>query len=271
MAATPFQNNVIILTGASAGIGHAMALQLADQGAHLMLAARDASKLEAVAAECESRGGRACIQPTDVGVEADCRMLIERTIAEFGRIDTLVNNAGISMWARFDQMQDIAPFEELMRVNYFGAMWCTHYALPHLKQSRGRIVAMSSLAGKTGVPMRSGYSATKHAMQGFFDSLRIELRDTGVSVTIICPGFVTSEIRERAFKADGTIIGKGNSPVQETKIMSAEECARISIRAMASRRREVVMGLRGKVGQWIKLIAPGIVDRIAAQAVARGR
>jgi short-subunit dehydrogenase len=271
MAQSPFRNNVIILTGASAGIGHAMALQLADQGAHLMLAARDAAKLEAVAAECESRGGRACIQPTDVSIEADCRTLIERTLAEFGRIDTLVNNAGISIWARFDEMHDTAPFEELMRVNYFGAMWCTQYALPHLKQSKGRIVAMSSLAGKTGVPMRSGYSATKHAMQGFFDSLRIELRDTGVSVTIICPGFVTSEIRERAFNADGTIIGKGNSPVQETKIMSAEECARISIRAMAARKREVLMGIRGKVGQWIKLIAPGIVDRIAAQAVARGR
>jgi short-subunit dehydrogenase len=267
----PFQDNVIILTGASAGIGHAMALQLADQGAHLMLAARDAAKLEAVAAECETRGGRACIQPTDVGIEADCRALIERTIAEFGRIDTLVNNAGISMWARFDQMQDTAPFEEIMRVNYFGALWCTFYALPHLKKSRGRLVAVSSLAGKTGIPSRSGYSASKHAMHGLFDSLRIELGGSGVSVTILCPDFVTSEIRERAFKADGAAIGKGNSPVQEGKVTTAEECARDCIRAMASRRREVLMSPRGKIGQWIKLIAPGLVDRIAARAVERGR
>jgi short-subunit dehydrogenase len=269
MGETVFKYNVVILTGASSGIGHAAALQLAGQGAWLALAARDADRLEEAAAECRQRGGRAIAVKTDVAIESDCRNLIERTVAEYGRIDTLINNAGISMFAQFDELQDLAGFERMLRVNYLGAVYCTHYALPHLKQTRGRLVAVSSLAGKNGVPTRSGYAASKHAMTGFFDSLRIELADTGVSVTVIYPGFVTSEIRERAFGADGQPLGK--SPVRESEVMSAEECARIMINAIAKRKREEVMTLRGKLGQWAKLIAPGLVDRMARKAIEEGK
>lgn len=146
---------------------------------------------------------------------------------------------------------------------------CTFYALPYLKQTRGRLVAVSSLAGKNGVPTRSGYAASKHAMAGFFDTLRIELADDGISVTLIYPDFVTSEIRERAFGADGRPLGK--SPVHESEVMSAEECARILIKAMAKRQREELMTARGKIGQWAKLIAPGLVDRMARRAIEQGR
>ena len=138
-----------------------------------------------------------------------------------------------------------------------------------MKQTRGRLVAVSSLAGKNGVPTRSGYAASKHAMVGFFDTLRIELMGTGVSVTIIYPGFVTSEIRERAYGADGQPLGK--SPVRETEVMSAEECARIMIKAIAQRKREEVMTLRGKLGKWLKLIAPGLVDQVARRAIEEGK
>ena len=268
MKKNTFQENVVIITGASRGIGRELAYQLADQGAWLALAARNRERLEEVAAECRQRGGKAISVPTDVALQSDCEQLIERTVAEYGRIETLINNAGITMWSRFDELDDLAPLEQIMRVNYFGSLYCTHYALPYLKQSKGRIVGISSLTGKTGVPTRSGYAASKHAMAGFFDSLRIEVADEGVSVTMIYPGFVATEIRERAYGADGKPLGK--SPVQEGKVMTAEECARLIITAISKRQREQIMTWRGKIGQWIKLIAPGIVDRIAKRAIERG-
>jgi short-subunit dehydrogenase len=141
--------------------------------------------------------------------------------------------------------------------------------LPYLKQTQGRIVAVSSLAGKNGVPTRSGYAASKHAVAGFFDTLRIELADDGISVTVIYPGFVSTEIRKRAFGADG--ISLGESPVRETEVMTAETCARLIVPAIARRQRELVMTLRGKVGQWLKLIAPRFVDRIAQKAIEQGK
>ncbi|HEU4452343.1 MAG TPA: SDR family oxidoreductase [Longimicrobium sp.] len=269
--ADAFRDNVVIVTGASAGIGRELALQLAARGAHLALAARDPVKLEEVAAECRARGVRAIAVPTDVGDEEQCGELVERTVGEFGRLDTLVNNAGISMWARFDEVTDLSGFEALMRVNYLGSVYCTHHALPHLKRSRGRIVGVSSLTGKTGVPTRSGYAASKHAMTGFFDSLRIELADSGVTVTMVYPGFVATEIRERAFGPDGRPLGAGNSPVREREVMTAEECARQILEAAASRRRELIMTTRGKVGWILKVFAPGLIDRIAAKAIAQGK
>ncbi len=265
----PFRENVVILTGASSGIGREIALQLADQGAWLTLAARDAQCLEEVAGECRQRGGRSLVVPTDVSVLAQCQALVDRTLAEYGRIDTLVNNAGISMWARFDEMQALEPFHRLMQVNYFGSLYCTYHALPHLKRTRGRIVVISSLAGKTGVPTRSGYAASKHALVGLFDSLRVELLGTGVTVTMVYPDFVASEIRKRAYGTDGQPLG--DSPVQEDRVMTTERCAQLTIRAMAKRQREDVQTLRGKAGQWIKLIAPAVVDRIALRAIQRGK
>ena len=267
--AEAFRENVVVITGASDGIGREMALQMADQGAWLALAARDAARLEAAAAECRARGGRAIAVPTDVADQAQCRALIDRTVAEYGRIDTLVNNAGITMWARFDEVEDLEPFEKMMRVNFFGCLYCTHAALPHLKKTRGRIVGVSSLTGRTGVPTRSGYAATKHAMAGFFDSLRIELADQGVTVTMVYPGFVSTGIRGRAYGPDGQPLRA--SPVHEADVMTPEECARQIVAAAAARRREVVMTMRAKVGQWIKLIAPAMVDRIARRAIEQGR
>jgi len=269
MPSEPFRENVVVLTGASSGIGRALALQLAEQGAWLTLAARDVQRLEQVAQGCRERGGRAIVVETDVSQQPQCERLIERTLEEYGRVDTLVNNAGVTMWARFDELQGLAPLETIMQVNYFGSVYCTFSALSPLKQTRGRIVAISSLTGKAGVPTRSGYAASKHAMVGFFDSLRIELAGSGVSVTIVYPDFVATETRQRAFGPDGNPLGK--SPVQEGQVMTADECARLIIKAAARRKREEVMGLRGKVGQWIKLIAPGLVDRIAQRAIRRGR
>lgn len=269
MTDNAFRENVVIITGGSSGIGREVAYQLAAQGASIVLAARDPVLLETVAEECRRRGARAIAVPTDVSVESQCRALVERAIAEYGRIDTLINNAGIGMHARFDELETIEPLERIMRINYFGSVYCTHYALPHLKQSRGRIVAVSSLAGKTGVPKRSAYAASKHAMAGFFDSLRLELASEGVSVTVIYPGFVATEIGTRAVGAGGRTLGK--RPVRDSAVMPADECARQIIAAAAARRRELVMTLQGKIGQWIKLAAPAIVDRLILRTVERGR
>jgi short-subunit dehydrogenase len=264
-----FRDNVVVLTGASRGIGREMALQLAGQGARLALSARDAAGLESVAAECRARGGEAVAIPADVAEEPQCAALIARTVEAFGRIDTLINNAGISMWALFEEVTDLSIFEKILKINFLGSVYCTSYALPHLKKTRGRLVAVSSLTGKTGVPTRSGYAASKHAMHGFFDTLRIELAGSGVTVTIACPDFVATEIRERAFGPDGRPLGE--SPVHESRVMTAETCARLILQGAARRERELILSGRGKLGLWLKLLAPSVVDRIARKAIAEGR
>ena len=169
------------------------------------------------------------------------------------------------MWTTLEDMADISIIEQLMRINYFSAAYCTYYALPHLIKSKGRIVSISSIAGLSGVPTRTAYSATKHAMFGFFDSLRIELMGTGVTVTMIAPDFVFSEIHRRAFGKDGKPLG--SSPVEKNKIMTANECALKIIRATENRDRLAILSFRGKLGRWVKLIAPGFIDKVVLKAI----
>jgi short-subunit dehydrogenase len=264
-----FAGKTVVLTGASAGIGHALALALAPQKPRLVLAARDEARLHAVAEECRARGAETLVARTDVAVPEDCRTLVERTLARFDRVDALVLNAGMSMWARFDEVDDLSIYERLIRVNYLGCVWLTHAALPELKRSRGQIVAVASLAGLTGVPTRTGYAASKHALIGFCDSLRIELQGTGVDVTVVAPDFVVSEIHRRSLGGDGQ--PRGDSPMQEARIMSTGECAEMILRAMEARKRLVIGSLRGRLGRWARLVAPGLIDGIARRAIERGR
>ena len=172
------------------------------------------------------------------------------------------------MHARFEELDSVEPVERLMQVNFFGSVYCTRYALPYLKRSRGRLVAVCSLAGLTGVPTRTAYAASKHAMSGFFNSLRIELSGDGVSVTVAYPGFVATEIAARAIGPHDVTLGQ--RPVRDSAVMPADECARRILSAVADRRRDVVMTLRGKLGLWLRLIAPGAIDRIATLTVERG-
>ena len=261
--------NVVVITGASKGIGAELARRLAAKGAKLVLAARGEKELDEIAAECRKAGAEVVTLKADVAVERDCAGVVDAAVNAFGRVDTLVNNAGATMWARFEDIRDMSILQRIMQVNYMGAVYCTHHALPHLRASRGRIVGISSLAGRTGVPTRTGYSASKHAMTGFFDSLRIELDGSGVTVTMIYPGFVATGIRENASGPDGKPIQV--SPVKEGEVMSVEDCARRIVAAIEGREREVVMTARGKLGMWLKLLAPSLVDRIARRAVETGR
>ena len=261
----PLSGQVVLLTGASEGIGRALALELAQQRLSLVLAARNGERLEEVRRECEARGSAALSVPTDLLDRQQRKSLIDETLARFDHLDVLINNAGATMWSRLDALADLAVLERLIDINYLSPAHLTALALPWLKRTRGRLVAIASLAGFTGVPERSGYAASKHAMVGFFESLRIELEGSGVTVTIVAPDFVRSEIHKRATGPDGQPLG--TSPMQQERIMSAEQCARLIVPAIEQRRRLVIMSARGRLGRWLKLLAPDLVDRIAAAAI----
>jgi NAD(P)-dependent dehydrogenase (short-subunit alcohol dehydrogenase family) len=260
-----FTDQVVVVTGASEGIGRAFCLALAPQQPRLVLAARNRERLESLAAQCGALGAQTLVVPTDVTDEPACCALIDAAVARFGCLDVLVNNAGGTMWTRLDQIQDLSIFERLMRLNYLGSVYPTFHALPHLKRSRGRIVAVASMAGLIGVPTRTGYAAAKHAVIGFFDSLRIELAADGVTVTVVCPDFVVSEIHKRALGADGRPLGA--NPMAQSKIMSAGQCASLMLGAIERRERLLITSRRGRIGRWFKLLAPGRTDAMAARAI----
>lgn len=247
-----------------------MAKQLAKRygaGSGLVLAARDERKLGEVSDHCTKLGANVLVVRTDVAVEAECRQLIGAAVTHFGRLDALINNAGMSAQALFEDVKaaDLVWYERLMRVNFWGSVWCTHAALPFLKQSRGSIVAVSSLAGLIGVPGRTAYSATKFAMTGFFEALRAELKSAGVSVTTAYPGVVATNIRHHGFNAAG--VAAGSSGLKEDNAMRVETCAALILQGMDKRKREVVMTSKGKLGRWLKLFAPATVEAMALAAL----
>lgn len=263
-----FEGKVTIITGASSGIGKALALSLSAEKALLVLAARNEKELKRVATECENYGGRAIAVPTDVANEESCQQLIERSVSEFGRIDMLVNNAGIDVLAKLEDLPDMNLFKKVMDVNFYGSVYCTYYALPFLKKSRGRIVNISSMGGVVAIPLNTSYVASKFAMNGFSDSLRMELLETGVSVTVICPYWVVSRFHENYMDKNGTPKGAAGRAVYTEKMMSSEKCAQIIVEAARRRRREMMLG-PGKMGALLRLIAPRTLERIIINKVLR--
>jgi short-subunit dehydrogenase len=260
------QGKTVIITGASSGIGEELAVVLASRGANVVLAARREEELAKVAQRCEQAGGRALSVPTDVSDPEACRKLVERSVEAFGGIDVLVNNAGVSMWGRLDEVTDLSMYERIMRVNYLSAVYGTYHALPHLKARKGLAVAISSLTGKTGVPQRTAYAASKHAMQGFFDSLRVELLGTGVDVLVVSPGFVATPIRSSALGPDGKPVGRSRRD-ESRDTMDVHTCVAQIVRAIERRDRELVMTAKARVGLFLKLVVPGFVDRMALKAM----
>lgn len=253
-----FFHNVTIITGASSGIGRELALQLSQQHAFLALVARRETQLLEVAEECTRAGAECLVIPLDITSQENCHEIVTRTVKRFGKIDTLINNAGIGMHSRVEDVQNLEIYQSIMQVNFFGGLWCTYYSLPYLKETRGRIVAISSYAGLFSSPFASGYAASKHAMIGFLDSLRVELEGTGVSVTIVHPTWVKTGISSRLFDAQGNSLN--NNLDHETNSMSLSECARRIIKAVEKRKRQAVFGIIGKLGLWLRTIAPKMVD-----------
>jgi len=273
MKADAFHGQVVIVTGASAGIGKALAEQLAKQGAKLAIAARRVERLEQAAEECRSLGGEVLAIPTDVRDEYQCKELVDKTVSTYGQLDMLINNAGLAASALFDEFPDLSLFRHTMDVNLYGAVNCTYHALSHLKQTKGRIVAISSVGGKASIPYNTPYCASKYGMHGFYDSLRMELYRHGVSVTVVCPWWVATEFHAAQLDKDGIPRGvERGKDMYTSKTMSAERCAEITLRAAYKRRREVLMG-PGTLAVWLKAFAPGVLDwlaiKIFLESVAR--
>jgi short-subunit dehydrogenase len=261
----PFRGQVVIVTGASAGIGKALALQLAAQGAKVALAARRLDRLEQVAAECQTLGGETLTIPTDVSDEGQCKALIEKTVSTFGRVDMLVNNAGLAVTSPLEKLPDLHLFKHVMDVNFYGALYCTYYAIPHLKLTQGRVVVLSSLGGVLPLPYNTSYTASKYALHGLYDSLRMELAQHGVSVTVICPSLVVSEFHEAQLDRRGNPRGPRGRNIYTDKMMTAEQCAAIVLKAARRRDREVLMG-PGRLAIWLKLFAPKYLERFIVKS-----
>jgi short-subunit dehydrogenase len=259
-----FGEKVVIVTGASSGIGKALALQLAKEGAWLALAARNAARLGALVSECEHLGGKAIAIPTDVSDERQCQNMIQVTHEHYRRIDMLINNAGMSVVSKLDELPDLHLFKQVMDVNFYGMVYSAFHALPHLKASRGRIVNVSSLGGLQAIPYNSPYVASKFAMNGFSDSLRMELANAGVSVTLICPYWVVTEFHERYLDKNGNPKGEAGRAIYTKDMMTAERCAEIIIGAARRRKRQVIMS-PGVLGMWMRLLAPDLMDRLTVQ------
>src|SRR5574344_1568758 len=253
-----FENKVVIVTGASSGIGLASCRLFAQQGAKVVMAARSVDKLTEYGKEF-SKYSEVLIVPTDVQKEEDCRHLIDATVERFGKIDILVNDAGISMRAMFKDL-DLVVIKRSMDVNFWGTVFCTKYALPYLLQTKGSVVGVVSIAGFKGLPGRTGYSASKYAICGFLDSLHVEHLYDGLHVMIFAPGFTASNIRNSAMTADGSPQGK--TPRNEGKMMTAEKCAEKLLKGLRKRKIRVVLTPLGKATVFINQVFPRFVDKV---------
>ena len=266
-----YKDKVIIVTGASSGIGLASATRFASLGAKVVLAARSIDKLEKIAEDINEKFNSQqptdnvlCVK-TDVTKEEDCKNLVEQTVKHFGKIDVLVNNAGISMRAVFKDM-DLNVMRSLMDTNFWGTVYCTKYALPYLLETKGSVVGVISTAGYVGLPARTAYSASKFAVRGFLETLRIEHLYDGLHVMIFAPGFTTSNIRNVALTADGS--PQGETPRKEERMMSAERVAKIMARGIFRRKTHMVLTPLGKATLFANRRLPRVTDKMEYRMMA---
>jgi short-subunit dehydrogenase len=251
-----FENKVVLITGATSGIGKALAIDFLSKGAKVAICSRNADTLLSFSTEINSNN--LLTVQADVSNEEDCKKFIEKSMNAFHAIDILINNAGISMRAMFQEV-DLSVLKQSMDINFWGTIYCTKYALPYILKSKGSILGISSIAGYKGLPCRTGYSSSKFAMQGFLESLRIELLKTGVNVMWVSPGFVSTNIRNTALNASGN--AQSETPLNENKLMSAEECASIILKGIEKRKRTIIMSTQGKLTVWINKFFPSFVDK----------
>ncbi len=254
-----FREKTVIITGASSGLGATLAEEFSKRGARLVLFARTEQKLKETADLCQNSGSSPLIVTGDVTDPRDCEKLIEKAVANYGDVDYFVANAGVSMWAKFEDVKDISIFGRIMETNYLGTVHSVYYALPYLKKSKGMIVAISSIQGKIGVPLHTGYVASKHALQGFLASLRAEISGSGVHVLTVLPHWMRgTHLRKNALGKDGFPIGESKRHSKES--ISLQECAAAIIKAMNKRKTELVIPPKLKLLPWLNLINPKIVN-----------
>lgn len=260
------KDKVVIITGGSSGIGKACAERFGREGARICITGRNAENLKVAAEELRARKIEVVTVQGDVSNENDCVRIINETLNTYGRIDVLINNAGISMRAFFKNV-DLGVIRQLMEVNFFGTVYCTKYALKQLLKSNGSIVGISSVAGYQGLPGRSGYSASKFAMEGFLKALRLENYNSGLHVMIVCPGYTESNIRKTALVADGS--AQGQSPRDEAKMMTSEEVANYVFNGVKNRKQRVVLTTQGKLSYYLSKLLPGFVDKMVIKAIEK--
>ncbi|BAU54195.1 SDR family oxidoreductase [Mucilaginibacter gotjawali] len=260
-------DKIVIITGASSGIGKSLATEFAKRGANLVLGARQFVTLCELAQSLEKEYGiKAVAVQCDVTNEEDCDHLIKQTLVTFGKIDVLINNAGISMRALFNDA-DVKVLKAVMDVNFWGTVYCTKYALPEILKTKGTIVGVSSIAGYKGLPGRTGYSASKFAMNGFLDALRVENLKTGVNIITACPGFTASNIRNTALDQSGQ--QQGESTLHEEKMMTSDEAAKIIADGVENRARTLIMTGQGKLTVFLSKILPGLLDKLVYNTIAK--
>lgn len=260
------KDKVVVITGASSGIGRALAFEFGRKGSKIVISGRNYEKLYETEQALKSENIEVVGIIGDVASEVDSSILINRAIKEFGQLDVLICNAGISMRAMFNEL-DLEVIKKLMDTNFWGTVFACKFGLPHLLKSKGTIVGVSSIAGYRGLPARTGYSASKFAMQGFLEALRTENLKSGVNVLVACPGFTSSNIRNVALSANGT--SQKESPLEEQKIMSAEEVASEIYKAVLNRKRDLILTTQGKLTVFLNKLFPKFMDKMVFNHFAK--
>ncbi len=255
---TQFKDKVVVITGGSEGIGKALVHQFLVLGAKVATCGRNHDKLYQLQISHPSFPLHTMV--ADLSNHTECKRFIDTSIATFGTIDILINNAGMSMRALF-QHTELDVMQKLMDINFFGSVHCTKYALNHIIRNKGQVVAIASIAGHRGLPGRSGYSASKFALLGFMESLRTELLHTGVTVLSVSPGFTASNIRVVALNSTGD--AQGESPMDESKMMSSLACANHIIKAIVKKRRRLVLTFTGLRTVWMNKLFPRLTDALS--------
>ncbi|MGN6247424.1 MAG: SDR family oxidoreductase [Ginsengibacter sp.] len=252
-----FENKIVVITGGTDGIGKALVAGFLQKGASVSTCSRTEEKLSNL--KKEFSGKSLFTVAADVSKEDDCRNFIEKTLEHFGKIDILINNAGISMRAEFKDT-NLETLRKVMDINFWGSVYCTKFALDSIIKNKGTIVGVSSVAGFRGLPGRSGYSASKFALNGWLEALRTELLETGVNVMWVCPGFTKSNIRNAALNKNAQ--PQKESPLEEDKLMTAEECATHIMNAIKKRKRTIVLTFTGKETVYLNKLFPGLADKL---------
>lgn len=264
-----FVGKTVFITGASSGLGRALAISLSKQGASLLLMARNLDGLQETKKRCLSAAKDSttiCVLAGDVTIPKDCERAVKECMTCFGKIDYLILNAGISMWCRFENITDISVLKKVMEVNYFGMVNCVHAALSHLKQSKGMIIAISSIQGKIAVPYHSGYVASKFAVQGFFEVLRAEVR-AAIDILIVSPSWIRdTQLKKHAY-SDPSELHADSLAKQKSKAISLNDCAQQILRAMIKRQKELILPIRYRLLPLLKIFSPKLLNFLVNSAI----
>lgn len=260
------KNKVVIITGATSGIGEGCARVFGKNGAKIWITGRSQIKLDNTLLQLQKEGIECAGIVCDAADESQNKLMVQGALTRFGKIDILINNAGISMRALFEDL-DLDVFRKVMDTNFMGSVYATKYCLPEILKNKGTIVAVSSINGFRGTPARTAYTASKYAMNGFFEALRTEVMNSGVHVLVVCPGFTASNIRNNALTADGSI--QKESPRDEEKMMTAEEVALAIYKATLKKKRDLILTTQGKLASFLTKWMPGMMDTIVYKHMAK--